>query len=146
MENIQNPNQSGTGFLIVQVTTANTAIPLSNAAVTVRSSEDKGGILYELRSGGDGRTERISLSAPPRVEAMRPQVARPYALYNIEVKLSGYENAFYQNIPIFDGITAIQQANLVPIPENGYPDRFTYNEGQRFEGEEPKLGRGDLGG
>jgi hypothetical protein len=131
---------------VVQVTTANTAIPLSGAAVTVRSSEDGGGILYELRSGKDGRTERVLLSAPPREQAMRPQNARPYALYNIEVKLSGYENAFYQNVPVFDGITAIQQANLVPIPENGYPDGFTLNEGMRFEGEEPKLGRGDLNG
>lgn len=139
--NITNRDQSGTGFLVVQVTTANTAIPLANAAVTLRESEG-GRVLYELRSGNDGRTERVGLPAPPRAESMRPSVQRPYAMYNIEVKLDNYENAFYQNVPVFDGITAIQQANLVPVPENGYPSPFTLNDGQRFEGEEPQLWRG----
>ena len=140
--NATNPNPSGTGFLVVQVTTANTAIPLANAAVTVRRSDDEGGaVLFELRSGNDGRTERIALPAPPRADSQRPSVARPYAMYNIEVRLPTYENAFYQNVPIFDGITAIQQANLVPVPENGYPGAFTLNNGQHFEGEEPRLWR-----
>ena len=139
--NTANPNQSGTGFLVVQVTTANTAIPLENAAVTLRESEG-GRVLYELRSGNDGRTERVGLPAPPRAESMSPSTQRPYAMYNIEVKLDNYENAFYQNVPVFDGITAIQQANLVPVPENGYPGAFTLNNGQNFEGEEPQLWRG----
>ena len=139
--NITNPNQSGTGFLVVQVTTANTAIPLANAAVTLRESEG-GRVLYELRSGNDGRTERVGLPAPPRSESMSPSTLRPYAMYNIEVRLDNYENAFYQNVPIFDGITAIQQANLRPVPENGYPGPFTLNDGQNFEGEEPQLWRG----
>ena len=140
-ENITNPNQAGIGFLVVQVTTANTAIPLANAAVTLRESEG-GRVLYELRSGSDGRTERVGLPAPPRAESMRPSAERPYAIYNVEVKLDNYENAFYQNVPVFDGITAIQQANLVPVPENGYPSPFTLNDGKRFEGEEPQLWRG----
>ncbi|MBO5327011.1 MAG: hypothetical protein J6A84_02695 [Clostridia bacterium] len=134
-------DQSGTGFLVVQVTTANTAIPLANAAVTLRESEG-GRVLYELRSGSDGRTERVGLPAPPRAASMRPSAERPYAMYNIEVKLDNYENAVYQNVPVFDGITAIQQANLVPVPESGYPSPFTLNDGQRFEGEEPQLWRG----
>ena len=139
--NIADRDRSGTGFLVVQVTTANTAIPLANAAVTLRESEG-GRVLYELRSGIDGRTERVGLPTPPRAESMRPSAQRPYAMYNIEVKLENYENAFYQNVPVFDGITAIQQANLIPVPENGYPAPFTLNDGQRFEGEEPQLWRG----
>ena len=140
-ETVTSPDRSGNGFLVVQVTTANTAIPLGNAAVTIRDSES-GRVLYELRSGKDGRTERVGLPAPPRAESMRPAEQRPYALYNVEVRLDNYENAFYQNVPVFDGITAIQQANLVPVPENGYPSPFTLNDGQQFEGEEPQLWRG----
>ncbi|MBE6703529.1 MAG: hypothetical protein E7585_09020 [Ruminococcaceae bacterium] len=140
-ENISPPPETGTGYLVVQVTTANNAIPLANAAVTIRES-DGGTVLYELRSGPDGRTDRVGLSAPPRSLSMSPSENRPYALYNIEVRLSDYENAFYQNVPVFDGITAIQQANLRPTPENGSPGDFTLNDGQQFEGEEPKLWRG----
>ena len=71
---------------------------------------------------------------PPRAASQRPSAGRPYAVYSIEVVLSGYEKAFYNSIPVFDGITAVQQANLIPIPENGYPDGFTQNGGISFEG------------
>ena len=141
--NMTNPNETGTGYLVVQVTTASSAIPLAGAAVTIRQSNgENGAVLFELQTGSDGRTERVGLPAPPRGESMRPSVERPYAMYNIEVKLDNYENAFYQNVPVFDGITAIQQANLRPVPENGYPSPFTLNDGQQFEGEEPQLWRG----
>lgn len=125
---------TGAGFLIVQVTTANTAIPLGGA--TVRVSRDEIGrpeILYNLISGSDGRTERIPLDAPPRAESLSPGPDRVFGSYNIEVSLPGYEGATYLHIPIYDGITAIQQANLVPLPENGYPDGFTVDGPRRYE-------------
>lgn len=124
-----NTSPAGTGYIVVQVTTASSSIPLEGAAVTVRQD---GKVLYELRSGRDGRTERMALPAPPRADSQRPGGAPPYALYNIEVFLNGYERALYNGVPVFDGITAIQQANLIPLPENGYPDGFTQNSGQDF--------------
>ena len=133
-ESIQTPENRGIGYLVVQVTTAQNAIPLSGAEVTVRESTEGGGVLYELRSASDGRTDRIALSAPPRTQSQQPTATRPYATYNIEARLFGYEPAFYQNVPVFDGITAIQQVNLIPLPENGYSDGFTLNGGQQFEG------------
>ncbi|MBE6691424.1 MAG: hypothetical protein E7590_09150 [Ruminococcaceae bacterium] len=139
-ENILPAAAGGTGFLVVQVGTAGNAIPLSGAAVTIRES-NSGTVLYELRSDRDGRTERVELPAPARALSMSPSEARPYAVYNIEVRLSGYEKADYQNVPIFDGITAIQQADLRPIPANGTSGDLTLNGGRRFEGEEPQLWR-----
>ena len=131
MDQIQSP-AIGSGGLVVQVTTASNAIPLEGASVTVRNED--GGVRYELRSGRDGRTARVALPAPPRTQSQRPFDGRPYAVYSIEVMLPGYENAFFVNVPVFDGITAIQQANLSPLPENGYPDGFTLNSGTVFEG------------
>jgi hypothetical protein len=132
---------AGTGYIVVQVTTASNAIPLEGAAVTLRRD---GKVRYELRSGRDGRTERVALEAPPREASQRPTGEPPYALYGIEVRLNGYEHAFYENVPIFDGITAIQQADLIPIPENGYPDGFTLNGGQTSAvGAHPLRGGGD---
>ena len=138
-ESTQTQKDQGTGYLVVQVTTANNAIPLSGAAVTVREGTGGGGVLYELRSAADGRTERIPLAAPPRAGSIQPSDTRPYATYHLEVRLPHYETAYYQNVPVFDGITAIQQANLIPLPENGYPDGFTRNGGKQFEGADPKL-------
>jgi hypothetical protein len=126
--------QPGTGYLVVQVTTANTAIPLEGASVQVsRDEAGPGAILYERRTGPDGRTDRLSLSAPPRNLSLSPSTGEVFSAYNIEVFLPGYERALYQHVPIFDGITAIQQANLIPLPEAGYTDDFTLNAPQLFD-------------
>ena len=45
--------------------------------------------------------------------------AEGYALYQAEVTLEGYFDQNYFGIPVFDGITAIQPAILIPLPENG---------------------------
>ena len=125
---------AGAGYLIVQVTTANTAIPLGGATVRIsRDDAKRPEILYNLVSGSDGRTERVRLEAPPRKGSLSPSDDRAFGSYNIEVSLSGYEGANYLHIPIYDGITAIQQANLVPLPENGYPDGFTMDDPRQYE-------------
>ena len=131
----QASRNTGTGFLAVQVTTANGSIPLQGAAVTVRQTrQNDENVLYELRSGPDGRTPRVSLPAPPRALSLTPEDATPYATYSIEVSLPHYRTASYESVPIFDGITAIQQANLTPLPENGYPDGFAYQSPRPFDG------------
>ena len=127
---------TGVGFLVVQVTTANGSIPLANAAVTIRSTEagEARNVLYELRSGSDGRTERVALAAPLREASLTPDGGPAFASYYVEAVLPGYITASYESVPIFDGITAIQQANLVPLPENGYPDGLTLNNARHYGG------------
>jgi hypothetical protein len=132
-------NNIGQGYLVIHVTTARGAIPLEGARVSIRDyspegSLQRGDVIATLVSGSDGNTAIIPLTAPPRTQSQQPTATRPYATYNIEARLFGYEPAFYQNVPVFDGITAIQQVNLIPLPENGYPDGFTLNGGQQFEG------------
>ena len=134
-ENITVPTPNGAGFLVVQVTTANGSIPLENAQVTIRQASSEGrNVLYELRTGSVGRTARVSLPAPPRALSLSADNPTPYAVYNVEAVMPNYLTASYDNVPIFDGITAIQQANLAPIPENGYPDGFTLNNSRPFDG------------
>ncbi len=133
-ENISLPTDTGTGFLIVQVTTANSAIPLQGASVTVTRDEPQSAqILYVLTSGEDGRTTRMSLAAPPRADSLSPESSRPFATYNIQVSIDGYERAEYNHVPVFDGITAIQQADLAPLPEAGYTDGFTLDSPRIFD-------------
>ena len=73
---------------------------------------------------------RTSLDESMSANNPRP----PYQSYNIEVVLPQYESAVYDNVPIFDGITAIQQANLVPLPEAGYGGNFTLNDARPIDG------------
>ncbi|MBQ7380899.1 MAG: hypothetical protein IJW69_02325 [Clostridia bacterium] len=117
---------TGTGYLVVRVSTGTGAFPLSGATVIVRGSEpDFSAVIARLTSGEDGLTPKIALLAPPRSLSSSPtETGKPYASYNVEVYLDGYHSLSAQNIPIFDGITSIQPADMIPVSKNGTPDAF----------------------
>ena len=127
-----NTPETGTGYLLVQVTTANTAIPLSDAFVSISRDDAQNELLYTLRTGADGRTVRVSLPTPPRKDSFTPSDIPPFSTYNIIAQARGYGTASYNHVPIFDGITAFQQADLIPLPANGSPDGFTQNSPEQF--------------
>ena len=47
--------------------------------------------------------------------------------------MRGYRSQSFIGIPIFDGITALQAVDLVPLPENASPDGYQDREEQFFE-------------
>lgn len=135
------PN-TGMGYVIVRVTTASGAIPLEGALVTVTefNTGSGGDILYALKTNSSGLTPKVSLPAPPRSASLSPGNGRSYSTYNIQVASEGYNMQQYINVPIFDGITAVQNADMVPLPENGETDRANpYNPGIFYESEAPRL-------
>ena len=77
--------QTGTGYLIVQVSTARGAIPLEGARVDIRTYEaeeasdpaKRGDVIASLISGRDGNTARIPLSAPPASASEKPNHGIP---------------------------------------------------------------------
>ena len=132
----------GTGYLIVHVTTAGTAIPLAGAKVNIQTyarenvsdPQTRGDTIASLITGTDGNTLRLPLSAPLKILSEAPNHETPYSLYQTEVTLEGYASQVYSGIPIFDGITSIQPIILIPLPENGEqnlprPDSTRYFEG-----------------
>ena len=139
-----NQNQStspagGQGYLIVRASTALGAIPVAGATVSIRKdlsgtlSPERGDVIRITTTDRDGRTERIELDAPPRSQSMQPGGAFPYATYNIDVEAPGYYRLFFNNVPIYDSITSIQPAMLIPIAQSGNldgisPDDIYYDE------------------
>jgi len=61
------------------------------------------------------------------------------ALYDAEVNLDNFYTQSYTRIPVFDGITSIQRASLIPLPENGYADGLRPDGARFVEGENPDL-------
>ena len=119
---------SGTGYLLVRVSTAQGAIPVQGAKVTIRDDLGmevpgaKGSVIAVMTTDRDGRTQRIALAAPPKIDGLSPGGAVPYATYNIDVEALGYYNQFFHAVPVYDTITSIQPALLVPIAQNGNQD------------------------
>jgi hypothetical protein len=123
-------NMSGTGYLIVRVSTASGAIPVSGATVAVRSgaaddSNDKGSVVQMLRSDRDGNTPRIALPAPPRQNSTQPGSMVPYATYQIDVVADGFYRQYFTGVPVYDGVTSIQPAALIPLADNPGIDVIT---------------------
>lgn len=138
----KDPNMAGQGYLVVRVSTASGAIPLENVLVAVRGGEEANSDFYRsFYSGASGLTEKIALPAPVRSLTDSPSKngEKPYALYSIDVFADGYQDLFFVNVPIFDTITAIQGANMIPKSENGYTDSFDPYSNQIVEGENPEL-------
>lgn len=137
-------NAEGYGYMIVRVTTARGAIPLEGATVSVNNYDPefesgRGDVIAIYTSGGSGLTERFALPAPPRSLSMSPGNGKSYETYNISVSYPGYYQKSYVNVPVFEGITAIQSVDMIPLPDNGQADRFTVEDNVFFETENHRL-------
>ena len=133
--------QTANGHLIVKVSTASGAIPIENASVRVRGvGEENKSVLISLLTDRNGLTPRISLPAPERElsEAPNPS-SKPYSSYNIDVYKDGYYPQHYSGVPIFEGVTAVQNARIIPISEFDARDPFYTTEQSFEEYENPDL-------
>ena len=133
-------NNNGYGYMIVRVTTARGAIPIEGALVSVNNYEPefesgRGDVIAMYTSGASGLTERFALPSPPRSLSMSPGNGRSYETYNLSVTYPGYYQKNYVNVPVFEGITAIQSVDMIPLPDNGRTDRYTEEDNVYFETE-----------
>ena len=135
----------GRGYLVIWATTARGAIPIEGARVDVRNersepSGERGEVVASEETDRDGKTTVLPLAAPPRSTSLSPESsAPPFFTYTIEVRTPGYYDQLYVGVPIFDGITAIQNVDLIPLPENGRPDGYTPHNNRTTSTESPDL-------
>ena len=118
------PDMSGEGRLIVNVTTIKGLYPVKNALVTVfKGGADNMEVIASLNTDESGKTPVFTLPAPPAVLTESPEnTVRPYAFYNILTEADGFIDNINYNATIFDGITALQNVNMIPLSkENNKP-------------------------
>ena len=124
-----NKNPDSVGYMIVRVTTARGAIPLEGATVIVsdyfpEDVKERGNAIYTLTTNSSGLTDKFALPAPPRELSQSPGNGKSYQTYNIAVAKDGYYQQNYINAPVFEGITSIQSADMIPLSDNGQTDRY----------------------
>ena len=82
---------TGTGSLVVKVSTARGAIPLEGARVNIRGTDGQSSdVIYSLMTNRDGLTELVTLPAPARGLSESPGNPTPYALYDLDIFKEGY--------------------------------------------------------
>ncbi len=114
-------NYPGEGKLIIRVTGGNGAFPIEGAVVTVSGRNgdeypEGSGVVYALRTDQSGLTDIITLPAPSGSLSLTPgSGVQPYSVYDITVSRNGYLDAETAGVQIFDGITAIQTFDMIPM-------------------------------
>ena len=131
-----------TGYLTVRAYTAGGAYPVSDSVVKIFGAEsEKSDSIYSLITDIDGIIKEIPLPAPSKdLSTASGAFDQAYALYNLEITSAGYYPKHIYNIPIFEGINAVQLINMIPKDdrENGitYPkdtlDTYIY-ENEKLE-------------
>lgn len=104
------------GYLIIQARTADGAIPLSG--VEIRILDEEGRTVQELTTDESGETETVSLETVDKSLSLSPEYTGiPYMAYDVVVRAAGFNSLYISEIPIYEGETAIQPAELVPMQE-----------------------------
>lgn len=109
---------SGKGYILVNVRAGDEATPIEGATVMVTAIVNGSRlILAEGLTNSSGTTEKFAVPAPDIVHSQAPDaVKRPYNLFDVSVTASGYFNARSVDVPVFDGITSVQNFSMIPVP------------------------------
>ncbi|MCL2703119.1 MAG: peptidoglycan-binding protein [Defluviitaleaceae bacterium] len=116
----------GKGFLRIQTVTANGAIIVPGASITIM--DENGQKLYELTTDETGHAPEVALDAPEKSYMEEPDPpARSYYTYKILVKAKGFTPVAYEGVMIFDTVTSILKVELDPIVP-GHEDEVLHYE------------------
>lgn len=104
------------GRLQVQVFRVNTAIPVTNANITITRAEgETREQVAALTTNTEGQTATIEVETPDIERSLNPEnTLIPYALYDISVTAEGFDNVVIRGCQILPRRTALQVCNLIP--------------------------------
>ncbi len=131
IRNEADPPELGTGTLVVTVRTAENALPVAGASVTVtdeRYGEPR--LMASLETNADGIAPRITLPAPlsePDVQDVA------YAVYTVEVIADGYLPERIVDVAVLSGEQGTLPVSLKPAPTNlVVPEQVEYSSMPEF--------------
>lgn len=117
---MSDPRDTSQGYLQVSVSTAQDAIPIEGAVVTVAEKTPDNAppvLLYTARTDRSGKTPVLPLAAPPKSSSLQPNGDRPYAVYTVQVDHPEYQPVAASNLTIFADVVADLPVYLVPLME-----------------------------
>ena len=109
------------GGFQAELTDITTNFPIAGATVSITSLDNPSRPVEVLTTGSDGFTPFINLPAPPYALSQEPSDVRPYSEYVLDISAPGYEPIRISGAEILAGVTAKQQAQMLPSPA-GLPD------------------------
>ena len=107
------------GKITVHVTAADSAVPIKDATVAFRIMNDGDTAVFAvLQTDKSGETETIEIPTPSVELSLSPgSASKPYTSMIIEVSASGFFSTANVNVPVFEGVTSVQNVNLIARPD-----------------------------
>ena len=128
---IQMPTESDIlGYIQVRTFTASQATPVPNADVVISKGDT---ILYQLKTNENGTTGVVALPTVSKELSQQSGNPHPYETYDIRIKAPGYLNVISKDVPVFEGVTGVQNVAMLPLPE------FSNNVETEYFNTEPNL-------
>lgn len=105
------------GYLKVKVSTADDALAVEGAIINVTCfSSGEAVLIGSYITDSSGQTEIITLPAPDKENSESPGNNYPAAFYDVTAKKEGFFDFTSKDVPILEGITSLQNFNLIPVP------------------------------
>ena len=118
------------GYILVNVRTGDDSSAIAGAVIAVTAIVDgKRLILASGVTDESGVSPKFELPVPDLVHSQAPDPdERPYNLFDVSVTADGFFRARSVDVPVFSGITSVQNFNLIPVPlmMNSNDETVTY--------------------
>ena len=114
--------QQSLGKLSVDVTSKLGFLPIENAKVSIKKSDDPSKTIEELTTDESGQTTVVDLPAPNVDLSLEPSKIQPYADYTIEIVADRFDTTVIEGCQILAESTALQKVEMVAKP--GQPGKI----------------------
>lgn len=120
-------NYINDGYVLAYVRTGDESSPVVGANVTITAAIDgRRVILASGLTDMNGTSPRFRLPVPDISHSQSPEAEiRPYSLFDVSVSAEGYFNARSVDVPVFSGVTSVQNFNMIPLPLMASPSSET---------------------
>lgn len=106
------------GYILVNVRTGDESWAIEDAVVMITAIVDgRRMIIASGLTNESGTTRRFAVPVPALALSQQPfSQTRPYNLFDVSVTSKGFFNARSVDVPVFSGITSVQNFAMIPVP------------------------------
>ena len=112
-----------TGKLQINVFDESIANPLSNSTVSVSISGQPESVVGEVLTNSSGKTDTLTLDAPPVEYSLSPGSPKPYSDYDVVIKKDGFEPIAINGVQILPDAIAAQNVYMKKSDNNEISER-----------------------
>ena len=110
-------SQIGTLMLRVYTSRAQLPVPGATVAVTRKAAGGRHDLLAVRITDENGRIAPVEVDTPDQAASASPGTPSPFSVCDVWVEAQGYELLFLENVQLFPGTETLQEAELIPLPE-----------------------------